>query len=165
MNTSTSSLILGVSLLIQAASASGLEKLFTNKSQRAHLDAIRYGLETETPTESKQIASKITVNGLILSPGGHNQVWINGSNSQLEHAANGFSTNKHRVRYNKVPLRISDTFAQIKLRPGETLFTVDSSKKDSYQWEPDPIPAVSPSTKQLKSNTTANSNSPLTNTP
>lgn len=128
--------IIGVLLILFASNAYSLERLFTTPAERARLDSDRLRGEKKESGTVKDAPQTLTVNGLIIPRKGKNQVWVNGTNLQTNQTPVGFITRSRKIRYNQVPLHLIGQSMDIVLRPGETYFMENGSKKDAYQWVP-----------------------------
>lgn len=95
--------------------ANELNNLFTDKKQRANIDAARSG---QTSVESQK-ATKVTVNGYMKRSGGKDVVWVN-NRSTLESSQIGdIKVQQSNIGKNK---RVGVTLdgKHVHLKPGET---------------------------------------------
>jgi hypothetical protein len=93
-----------------------LQKLFTDKKQRAQIDAARSG---NLPTEGGQVTDQVKVSGYVKRSDGKDVVWLN-NGSTLESNRQG----NLRVRQSDIGAdkRVTVTVdgRTVRLKPGET---------------------------------------------
>jgi len=123
-----------VNLMLNAPNVFALERLFTTPAERANLDSDRLRVEQVDSNKRVDTPQTLTVNGIVLPRNGKNQVWVNGTNPQVNSDPVGFTVHANKTRYNRVPLHLIGQSTNIVLRPGETYFVENGSKKDVYEW-------------------------------
>jgi len=122
---------------LNSITAFGLERLFTTSAERAQLDAGRFQNEKTDLAAPPEAPESLTVDGVVLRRNSRNQIWVNGSSSNLADRAAGYSAKQTRAKYNSVPIHLIGKSADIILRPGETYFVQSGIKKDAYEWQPE----------------------------
>ena len=98
--------------------AADLEKLFTDKSQRAQIDAMRSG--SFSGVEQKQ-TRKIKVSGYVTRSDGKSVVWINNKNTLENTRIGDVRVHPSSVGNNK-KVTISVDNKTTRLKPGETWY-------------------------------------------
>ena len=93
-----------------------LEKLFTDKQQRARIDALRSGRSTNPGLKK---AKRVSVQGYVTRSNGKSVAWINNSNTLEKKIAGGVNVNKASIGKNKKVV-VSVDGRNVKLKPGET---------------------------------------------
>ncbi|VAW52588.1 hypothetical protein MNBD_GAMMA06-1146 [hydrothermal vent metagenome] len=96
--------------------AANLKKLFTDKDQRAHIDAIRSG--NPTSGEVRQ-SSKINVNGYVTRSDGKSVVWVNNKNTLESSKLDDVNVQQSSIGKNK-QVTVSVDGKRKQLKPGET---------------------------------------------
>ncbi len=92
-----------------------LKKLFTDKRQRAQIDAARAG--NYSLSDTKQ-TNKVSVSGYMKRSDGDSVVWINGRNTIDSSKLGGINVHRANVGKNKkVTIKVEDKV--IRLKPGE----------------------------------------------
>jgi hypothetical protein len=109
--------------------AENLDTLFTDKSQRARIDAARSG--NNTGTDLPQQTSKVSVSGYMKRSDGKNVVWVNGENT-LEGSKIGYiKVQQSNIGKNKkVGITVDGT--HVHLKPGETWSKETGKAVDNY---------------------------------
>lgn len=100
-----------------------LQKLFTDKKQRAQIDAARSGKVTQavTRTVTKKRTKKIEVTGFMTRSDGKSVVWINNKNTLDGSRIGSIKVHHGSVgKNNKVTVSVDGKIKQIK--PGETWY-------------------------------------------
>lgn len=93
-----------------------LNKLFTDKQQRAQIDAIRSGKSTKPELKK---ANRVSVLGYVTRSNGKGVAWVNNKSTLEEANVGGVNVNKASIGKNKKVV-ISVDGRNIKLKPGET---------------------------------------------
>ena len=97
--------------------AENLQKLFTDKRQRAQIDAARSG--NYTGSELQQQTSKVKVSGYMTRSDGKSVVWVNNKNTLETSKIGDVKVHKSSIGKNKkVTVSVEDKTTR--LRPGET---------------------------------------------
>ena len=96
-----------------------LQKLFTDKKQRARIDAKRTG--GHTGTDIQQQTSKIKVSGYVTRSDGKSVVWINNKNTLDSSNIGGAKVHQSSIGKNK-KVTVSVDNKTTRLRPGETWY-------------------------------------------
>ena len=96
-----------------------LQKLFTDKKQRAGIDAKRTG--GHTGTDIQQQTSKIKVSGYVTRSDGKSVVWINNKNTLDSSNIGGAKVHQSSIGKNK-KVTVSVDNKTTRLRPGETWY-------------------------------------------
>jgi len=105
-----------------------LKKLFTDKRQRAQIDAARAG---DYSGPEVQQATQVNVSGYMKRSGGKSVVWVNGANTLDSSKVGGVTVNTKSINNNnKVPVKIDGRTVYVK--PGESWSEVSGSVKDNY---------------------------------
>lgn len=99
--------------------AESLDTLFTDKSQRARIDATRSGNHKGTGLPQK--TSKIRVSGYMTRSDGKSVVWVNNKNTLESSKIGDVLVHKSSVGKNK-KVTISAKDKTTRLRPGETWY-------------------------------------------
>ena len=97
---------------------SKLQKLFTDKKQRAQIDAARTGDVSGT---GSQQTSKVMVSGYVTRSGGKSVVWVNDKNTLESHRVGGVRVHQSSIGKNK-KVTVSVDGEQKQLRPGEVWY-------------------------------------------
>jgi len=105
-----------------------LKKLFTDKRQRAQIDAARAG---DYSGPEVQQATQVNVNGYMKRSSGKSVVWVNGENTLESSKVGGVTVNARSInRNNKVPVKIDGRTVYVK--PGESWSESTGTIKESY---------------------------------
>jgi len=105
-----------------------LKKLFTDKRQRAQIDAARAG---DYSGSEVQQATQVNVSGYMKRSGGKSVVWVNGTNTLESSKVGGVMVNTQTINNdNKVPVKIDGRTVYV--RPGESWSEASGNVKDSY---------------------------------
>jgi len=125
----TGLLCLMCSTFVQAEyDAANLDKLFTDKSQRAQIDAARSGNYTGSDIQQ---TSKVNVNGYMKRSDGKSVVWINNKNTLEGSKVGNIKVHQRSVGKNKkVSINVDGKSAS--LRPGETWHKETGAIVDSH---------------------------------
>ena len=99
--------------------AENLQKLFTDKQQRARIDATRSG--KHTGSEVQKQTSKIKVSGYVTRSDGKSVVWINNTNTLDSPRVGGVKVHQSSIGKNK-KITVSVDNKTTRLRPGETWY-------------------------------------------
>ncbi len=99
--------------------AANLQKLFTDKQQRARIDATRSGNYTEA--DPKKQTSKIKVSGYVTRSDGKSVAWINNKNTLDSRRPGNVKVHQSSIGKNK-KVTVSADGKNIRLRPGETWY-------------------------------------------
>lgn len=96
---------------------SDLGKLFTDKTQRSQIDAVRSGKSSKD--EAEQV-DKVKVSGYMKRSDGKNVVWVNGENTLEESKIDNVKVYPQNINENnkKVPVKVDNQ--KIYLKPGES---------------------------------------------
>jgi hypothetical protein len=97
---------------------SDLKKLFTDKSQRAQIDAARTGNVSGTEVQQTR---KIKVSGYVTRSNGRGVVWVNNSNTLDSSKIGDVRVQQSSIGKNK-KVTISVDGKTTRLRPGETWY-------------------------------------------
>lgn len=109
-------LSLGSGLAISAEyDADSLDRLFTDRGQRAQIDAARSGGVSTTGVKK---VSKIELNGYVTRSEGKSVVWVNGKNTLDSTRVDDVSVHQTSVGKNK-KVTVSVDGKHKRLRPGE----------------------------------------------
>ncbi len=103
-----------------------LKKLFTDKRQRAQIDAARAG---DYSGSEVQQATQVKVSGYMKRSSGKSVVWVNGKNTLDSSRVGGVTVNTNAIN-NKVPVKIDGRTVYV--RPGESWSEASGNVKDSY---------------------------------
>lgn len=95
---------------------SELDKLFTDKRQRAEIDAARSG---NNITKGVRQTSKVNVNGYLTRSDGKSVVWVNRENTLESHRIGDVKVHRSSIGNNK-KVTISVDGKSARLKPGET---------------------------------------------
>lgn len=109
--------------------AADLQKLFTDKKQRARIDATRSG--NYTRPDSRQQTRKIKVSGYVTRSDGKSVVWINNKNTLDSTKIGDVKVHQSSIGKNK-KITVSVDNKTAKLRPGETWYKETGKVKDNY---------------------------------
>ena len=105
-----------------------LKKLFTDKRQRAQIDAARAGDYSGPETQQ---ATQVNINGYMKRSNGKSVVWVNGANTLESSKVGGVSVNTKSISANnKVPVKIDGHTVYI--RPGESWSEASERIEDNY---------------------------------
>lgn len=96
--------------------ASDLGKLFTDKSQRAQIDAVRSGKHIGNGVRQ---TSKVSVDGYITRSDGKSVVWVNKESTLDNHRVGDVKVHRSSIGNNK-KVTISVDGKSARLKPGET---------------------------------------------
>ncbi len=96
--------------------AANLKKLFTDKSQRAHIDAVRSGSSLDG--EVRQ-SSKIKINGYVTRSDGKSVVWVNNKSTLDGSKIDDVNIQQSNIGKNK-KITLSVDGKRKQLKPGET---------------------------------------------
>ena len=99
--------------------AADLQKLFTDKKQRARIDAKRSG--GYTGSDVQQQTNKIKVSGYVKRSDGKSVVWINNKNTLDSLRIDDVKVHQSSIGKNK-KVTISVDNKTTRLRPGETWY-------------------------------------------
>ena len=107
--------------------AAELDKLFTDKKQRAQIDAVRSG----TYSGSEEKSSKVKVSGYMTRSDGKSVVWVNNKNTLDSSKLGDVKVQQSNVGKNK---RVGVTVdgKHVHLKPGETWSAGTGKVKDNY---------------------------------
>ena len=100
--------------------AADLQKLFTDKKQRARIDAKRSGGYTESGIQAPT-SKKIKVSGYVTRSDGKSVVWINNKNTLESSNIGGAKVHQSSIGKNK-KVTVSVDNKTTRLRPGETWY-------------------------------------------
>lgn len=92
-----------------------LKKMFTDKQQRARIDAARSGLSGQ----NVQQANEININGYVTRSGGRSVVWVNEQSTLDDASIGNIKVQQSSVGKNK-KVTISVDGVTRRLKPGET---------------------------------------------
>ncbi len=109
--------------------AADLNKLFTDKKQRARMDVVRSG--DQIVPGIKQQTRKIKVSGYVTRSDGKSVVWINNKNTLESSIIGGAKVHQSSIGKNK-KVTISVDNKTTRLRPGETWSESTGKIKDNY---------------------------------
>ena len=105
-----------------------LNKLFTDKNQRAQIDASRSG---KTSTAGTKKSSNVNVSGYVTRSEGKSVVWLNNKNTLKRSTVAGARVHQSSIGKNKkVTVTVGNKTTRIK--PGETWSVSSGKVKDSY---------------------------------
>jgi hypothetical protein len=97
--------------------AADLQKLFTDKKQRARIDATRSGKRTGSDIQKQ--TSKIKVSGYVTRSDGRSVAWINNTNTLDNSRVGNVKVHQSSIGKNKkITVSVDGKTAQLK--PGET---------------------------------------------
>jgi hypothetical protein len=99
--------------------AADLQNLFTDKKQRARIDAVRSGGHTGSGIQQK--TAKIKVSGYVTRSDGKSVVWINDKNTLDSATIDDVKVHQSSIGKNK-KVSISVDNKTTSLRPGETWY-------------------------------------------
>jgi hypothetical protein len=103
---------------------SNLQKLFTDKKQRAQIDAMRSG--NDTKSDIKQKTGKVNINGYITRSNGKSVVWVNNKSTLDSPKIGAVKVQQSNIGKNKkVAVTLDGKHAQLK--PGES-WNVETGK-------------------------------------
>ena len=109
--------------------AADLNKLFTDKKQRARIDATRSGKRTGSDIQKQ--TSKIKVSGYVTRSDGRSVAWINNTNTLDSQRVGNVIVHQSSIGKNKkVTVSVDDKTTR--LRPGET-WSEDSGISDTIK--------------------------------
>ncbi len=109
--------------------AADLQKLFTDKKQRARIDATRSG--KSTVTDVRKQTRKIKVSGYVTRSKGESVVWVNDKNTLEGSIIGDIKVQQSNIGKNKkVGVTLDDT--HVHLKPGETWYQETGKVKDNY---------------------------------
>ncbi|MDX2507094.1 MAG: hypothetical protein QNL62_21820 [Gammaproteobacteria bacterium] len=109
--------------------AADLQKLFTDKKQRARIDAVRSG--DQIGSDTRQQTSKIKVSGYVMRSDGKNVVWLNNKNTLDSSKVGGAIVHQSSIGKNKkVTVTVGNKKARLK--PGETWSESTGKVKNNY---------------------------------
>ena len=103
-------------LLYADYEADDLQKLFTDKHQRAQIDAVRSG--NHSVTDSPQ-TNQVKVSGYLTRSDGKSVVWLNNKNTLDSSQMGDVRVHQSSVGRNK-KVTVSVDGAAVRLKPGET---------------------------------------------
>ena len=108
--------------------ADDLNKLFTEKSQRARIDAARSG--NSSGGELRQ-TREVKVSGYVTRSDGKSVVWVNDKNTLESSRIGDVKVNQSNIGKNKkVTVRVGNKTTRLK--PGETWSESTGKVKDNY---------------------------------
>ena len=99
--------------------AADLQKLFTDKQQRARIDVTRSGKHTGSDVQKQ--TSKINVSGYVTRSNGKSVVWINNTNTLDSPRVGNVRVHQSSIGKNK-KVTVSVDNKTTRLRPGETWY-------------------------------------------
>ena len=99
--------------------AADLQKLFTDKKQRARIDATRSGDYTES--NARQQTSKVKVSGYVTRSDGKSVAWVNDKNTLESPRVGNVQVRPPSIGKNK-KVTVSVDNKTTRLRPGETWY-------------------------------------------
>ncbi len=99
--------------------ATDLNKLFTDKKQRARIDATRSGKRTGSDVQKQ--TSKIKVSGYVTRSDGKSVAWVNDKNTLESPRVGDVNVHQSSIGKNK-KVTISVDNKTTRLRPGETWY-------------------------------------------
>ena len=102
---------------LAAYDSAKLDTLFTDKNQRAQIDASRSGRTTDKA--APQI-NKVKIDGYVTRSDGKNVVWLNDQNTLKSSKVNNIKVRPSSIKNNKVTISIDGDTA--KLKPGEAWY-------------------------------------------
>ena len=100
--------------------ATDLNKLFTDKKQRARIDAIRSGYYTGSNLK-QQTTTKIKVSGYVTRSNGKSVAWVNDKNTLESPRIGSAKVHQSSIGKNK-KVTVSVDNKSTRLRPGETWY-------------------------------------------
>jgi len=106
--------------------ADNLNNLFTDKSQRASIDAARSG---KISPESQK-TNKVTVEGYVTRSDGKSVVWINNNNTLEDSKIGDIKVQQSNVGKNK-KVGVTLDGSHVHLKPGETWYKETDKVVDS----------------------------------
>ncbi len=106
--------------------AASLQKLFTDKRQRAQIDAARSG--DYSGTEPQQKTGKVSVSGYMTRSDGKSVVWLNKKNTLDKTRVNNIKVHQASIGKNK-KVGVTVDGRHVHLKPGET-WSEDSGISD-----------------------------------
>ena len=108
--------------------ADDLQKMFTDKRQRAQIDAARSG--NYTGNELQKQTSKVNVSGYMTRSDGKSVVWVNDKNTLESSRVGDVRVHKSNIGKNKkVTVSVEDKTTRLK--PGETWYKETGKIVDS----------------------------------
>jgi len=108
--------------------ADDLQKMFTDKRQRAQIDAARSG--NYTGNELQKQTSKVNVSGYMTRSDGKSVVWVNDKNTLESSRVGDVRVHKSTIGKNKkVTVSVEDKTTRLK--PGETWYKETGKVVDS----------------------------------
>lgn len=108
--------------------ADNLNKLFTDKNQRAQIDASRSG---KTATAGTKKNSKVNVSGYVTRSDGKSVVWLNNKNTLKSSTVAGARVHQSSIGKNK-KVTVTVGNKTTRLKPGETWSASTGKVKDNY---------------------------------
>jgi hypothetical protein len=107
---------------------SDLKKLFTDKQQRAHIDAMRSGKQHGP---AKSTTGKVEVKGYVTRSDGKSVAWVNNKNTLEKTSLNDIRVHQTSIGKNKkVGVTVDGKY--INLKPGEKWDKETGKVKDNY---------------------------------
>lgn len=95
---------------------SELEKLFTDKKQRAHIDAVRSGSYSDS---GLQKTDRVKISGYVTRSNGKSVVWLNNKNTFDSMSVGNVKVLRSSIGKNK-KVTVTVDGVPVRLRPGET---------------------------------------------
>jgi hypothetical protein len=108
--------------------ASSLNKLFTDKSQRAQIDAARSGKNSGAEVQQ---TTEVKVSGYVTRSDGKGVVWVNNSNTLDSTKVDDVSVQQSTIGNNK-KVTVSVDGVTTRLKPGETWSKETGKIKEGY---------------------------------
>jgi len=108
--------------------ASALKKLFTDKSQRAQIDAARSGKNSGAELQQ---TTKVKVSGYVTRSDGKSVVWVNNKNTLDSSKIDDVSVQQSTIGDNK-KVTVSVDGKTTRLKPGETWSKETGKIKEGY---------------------------------
>ena len=105
--------------------AAKLQKLFTDKKQRAQIDALRSGSYTEP---GMRRTSQVKVKGYVTRTDGKSVAWINSKNTLSKTSVDNIKVHRSSIGKNK-KVGVTVDGRHVHLKPGET-WSEDSGVSD-----------------------------------
>ncbi|MCK5396494.1 MAG: hypothetical protein KAJ32_10895 [Gammaproteobacteria bacterium] len=105
------------SVIYAAYDAADLQKLFTDKRQRAQIDSARSG--NYSPSVKKPQTRQIKVSGYVTRSDGKSVVWVNNKNTLNSTKMGGVRVHQSSIGRNK-KVTVTVDGAAVRLKPGET---------------------------------------------
>jgi len=102
---------------LAAYESARLGTLFTDKTQRARIDAARSGTVVDRTAPR---SSKVKINGYVTRSNGKNVVWIDNKNTLKSTRVNNIKVYASSIKNNKVTIRVDGKTARLK--PGESWY-------------------------------------------